>query len=192
MYHLISALLTISDWLRLRHNIHVCEYLPDWLDPDDYRCTCGARPDTTREKAGASTKAPAQAAHTPHAQKGTRTTMTSIPDQRAAYVAGLRDLAIFIENNPGLPLPTRTTTSPYIGGTDEEERTQVNRIADILGVTPATEFGRHYVAKREFGPVAYQAVAIPAREMDEHHALHSYSGSVQPDTAEVETAGADR
>lgn len=75
MYRLISALLTASDWLLLRHGTHVCEYLPDWLEPCDYRCICGARPNQTAPEtgeAGAPTQAPAPAAQTPTPKKGPR------------------------------------------------------------------------------------------------------------------------
>jgi len=73
MYRLISALLAASDWLRLRHNrVHVCEYLPDWLDPDDYRCWCGARPNPHVREGADTHQVPAPAAHAPTPKKRPR------------------------------------------------------------------------------------------------------------------------
>ena len=84
-------------------------------------------------------------------------------DDRAAYVAGLRELADFIEANPELPLPGITTASVHPDGDDAQARAEVDRIAEILSAAP--EFrtgGEHYVASRRFGPVEYTAIAITA------------------------------
>lgn len=105
-------------------------------------------------------------------------------DERAAFVAGLRELADFIESHPELPVPpryTKTPVSPHLNGTDDEDRAEVDRIAAILGAVPVTTRGGHYEVARKFGGgVTYQAVAIPEQDMAVYRALVSYSGSVTP------------
>jgi len=80
-----------------------------------------------------------------------------------AVIAGLANAAAFLETHPGLPFGN--TDNPLhvsvYGGTDEENRAEVDRIAVILGVAAGTEPGTHYAAVRDFGGgVAYKAVAI--------------------------------
>lgn len=92
-------------------------------------------------------------------------------DDRAAYVAGLRELADVIESTPDLPVPTITSATFHPSGDDAQARAEVDRVAEILGTTP--EFrtvGDHYVAERTFGPVRYQAVAITAEHMRRYNA----------------------
>ena len=51
----------------------------------------------------------------------------------------------------------------YPAGSQEEQRAEVDRIADVLQVN--TEDFRFYQAERPFGgPVAYRAVAVPQAE----------------------------
>ncbi|GGV33946.1 hypothetical protein GCM10010182_67210 [Actinomadura cremea] len=99
---------------------------------------------------------------------------------RDEYIKGLRDLADFIESHPELPLPTGSSVGPYVTGTDEEERAEVDRIATILGVTASGD--THYIASRSFGPVTYEAIAIAADHMARYDALMSYRNVVEPTT----------
>lgn len=101
---------------------------------------------------------------------------------RAAYVAGLRALADHLETHPDLPVPSAATSQlgPYIDGTDEAKRAEVDRIAAVLGV-PAVDHGDAYEARRVFGPVTYEATAITAERMARWGALMSYRSAVQPE-----------
>ena len=95
----------------------------------------------------------------------------SAPDVRAAYVAWLRELADFVEATPDLPLPDLSSVTYHPRGTDEQERAEVDRIAEVLGVdAQSTAGGAHYTATRRFGPVEYQAVAITAEHMRRYNA----------------------
>ncbi|MCP9947324.1 DUF6197 family protein [Actinomadura madurae] len=102
-------------------------------------------------------------------------------DKRAAMVAGLRELADFIEARTDLPVPNSTKFVHHPDGTDEEERAEVDRIARILGAEPeASAGGHHYLVTRRFGPVAFEAVAITDEHMARYTALMSYGGAVEP------------
>jgi hypothetical protein len=91
------------------------------------------------------------------------TTSTTDPKARAAFTAGLRALAEFLDAHPGLPVPQFSICAGltvYPAGTDADKRAEVDRIADVLQVS--TEDFRVYQAERRFGgPVAYRVVAVP-------------------------------
>jgi hypothetical protein len=98
---------------------------------------------------------------------------------RAVFTAALRELAGFIDAHPDLPLPSRAKVSPYLHGTDEEDRAEVDRIAGILGAQPETTPGGHYQVSRTFGGrVSYEATAIPDQQMQDWDALMSYRTAV--------------
>jgi hypothetical protein len=84
---------------------------------------------------------------------------------RAAWVAGLRDLADFLAAHPDLPVPRVYCTDVINvfpeGGTDAERRAGVDQAAGVLGVRAAETPGGHYRASRSFGPLAYALVMIP-------------------------------
>jgi hypothetical protein len=85
---------------------------------------------------------------------------------RAAWVAGLRDLAGFLEGHPDVPVPpayfNQVIDEFPDGDTDDERRAAVDRAAEAMGVSAAETRGGHYKASVHFGPVGYQVVAIPA------------------------------
>jgi len=85
---------------------------------------------------------------------------------RAAWVAGLRGLADFLEGHPDVPAPPAwhgQAIDEFPGGdTDAERRAGVDRAAEAMGVSAAETSGGHYKASVRFGPVAYEVVAIPA------------------------------
>jgi hypothetical protein len=91
------------------------------------------------------------------------TTSTTDPEARAAFTAGLRALAEFLDAHPGLPVPQFSICAGltvYPAGTDTDKRAEVDRIAGVLQVT--TDDFRVYQAERRFGgPVAYRVVAVP-------------------------------
>ena len=83
---------------------------------------------------------------------------------RARLIAGLRDLAEFLDRNPQVPAPRYADLLVFPPrGTDAEMFAEVDIIAEQIGVTARqndTPDG-HYIASRSFGPVQYRAVAIP-------------------------------
>jgi hypothetical protein len=95
-------------------------------------------------------------------------------------VAGLRALADFLEQNPDVPV-WRVDASPFLQGTDEEDRHEVDRIAGVLGVCPSSTVNGYYVVERDFGGgVVYDACAIPSVLMQKYLAVQSYAGRVTP------------
>ena len=114
------------------------------------------------------------------------------PDDRAAYVAGLRELAAFIESTPDLPLPGITTASVHPDGDDAQARAEVDRAAKVLGTTPVFRVGgEHYVASRRFGPVEYSVVAITAEHMRRYNAHMKGWRPASPPSAGRESGGQD-
>lgn len=105
--------------------------------------------------------------------------MTTMQD----VCAGLRALTDYLEAHPDLPVPTRVAATPYLCGTDEEDRAEVDRVAGILGVVPGPPYegSSHYEVSRHFGGrVCYQATAIPEGRMVAYLAERSYAGVVRP------------
>ena len=111
------------------------------------------------------------------------------PDEtahRERILAGLVDLAAFLEANPDVPVP-RFNWSLSIplgvsvnGTTDLRQRAEIDRIAGLLGVAVLDESanGGHYIARRHFGPVTYEAVHVPAQRMAEFDAMRSYETNI--------------
>jgi hypothetical protein len=93
---------------------------------------------------------------------------------RAAWVAGLRDLAGFLAAHPDVPVPPAYHTQGICefpeGDSDAERRAGVDRAAAALGVQAAESRGGHYKASASFGPVEYVAVAIPRADPAENSA----------------------
>ena len=102
---------------------------------------------------------------------------------RTDLIAGLHALADFLDTNPALPVPTLSADLlVHVRGTDAEQRTEVDRVAGLLGVSvnEQTAHGGHYTAARSFGPVEYRCVAIPAKVMALHEARRTYAHSIIP------------
>ena len=87
------------------------------------------------------------------------------PDERSRLIAGLRDLAAFLESRPDVPAPADATVwvFPPPDGSDSERRAEIDDIASRLFTQAYPTMGGHYVASRFFGPVQYRAVVIPAK-----------------------------
>jgi hypothetical protein len=85
-------------------------------------------------------------------------------EERAGFIAGLRELAEFLNRNPDVPAPCWTDLLVFPpAGSDAEMFAEIDAIAGRIGAT-ATDAGSpagHYSAFRDFGPVQYRAVAIP-------------------------------
>jgi hypothetical protein len=89
--------------------------------------------------------------------------------ERGRLIAGLRHLADFLDQNPDVPapryaevivLPARASNAQMFAEIDVIAR-QIGATASSAG-SPAG----HYSAARDFGPVRYRAVAIPARDAE--------------------------
>jgi hypothetical protein len=90
---------------------------------------------------------------------------------RAAWAAGLRELADFLEGRPDVPVPpgwhSQAIDEFPDGDTDVKRRAEVDRAAGAMGVSAAETSGGHYKASVRFGPVAYEVVAIPCERRAE-------------------------
>lgn len=108
--------------------------------------------------------------------------MTTDPATRQAYIAGLRALARFLSANPEVPVPDYGTgVLLFADGSDEGKRRAVDRFAALTGARVTDSV--HYTAVRAFGPVRYEAVAVPAAVSAAYRAHMTYDGCVTPDAA---------
>ena len=85
-------------------------------------------------------------------------------EERAGLIAGLRELAEYLDQNPDIPAPRSTDLLAFPpAGSDAEMFTEIDAIASRIGATAsdADSPSGHYSASRDFGPVQYHAVAIP-------------------------------
>jgi hypothetical protein len=86
------------------------------------------------------------------------------PTERQAIISGLRALADFLERTPDVPAPkyTDVLVFPPDDMPDTGKRREVDVIASHIGSgIEITSYLHHYQTSRQFGPVAYRAVAIP-------------------------------
>jgi hypothetical protein len=107
-------------------------------------------------------------------------------DDRAAFVAGLRALAAFLEANPAVPVPEsyhrEDITFFPAGDTDDERQAAVDLIASAMGVPAADPDGHgHYRAERLFGPIAYRALTISTAARTRADARDSYADVIRLD-----------
>lgn len=116
------------------------------------------------------------------------TTHRHVPDDlfaRAQTIAGLRQLADYLEDHPDLPVTEYGFDLTVYPQADNEAagRAEVDRIANILGVTPIdnTPNNGHYIASKTFGRIAYRAVHIPSRAWASYIARNSYEHNIRPD-----------
>ncbi|GAA0349512.1 hypothetical protein NE235_36440 [Actinoallomurus spadix] len=97
---------------------------------------------------------------------------------RHQTIKGLRALADFLENNPGVPVNTYGwDLTHHARGTDEHQAAEVDRIAVVLDAVPVDDRpdGGHYTVTKTFGRITYTAVHVPAHRMAAHNALMSYA-----------------
>lgn len=86
--------------------------------------------------------------------------------ERGRFIAGLRDLANYLDANPAIPSPRDITVHVFPpDGSNAEMLAEIDAIAGRIGATPNNDSPRgHYCAIRDFGPVQYRAVAIPRND----------------------------
>jgi hypothetical protein len=83
------------------------------------------------------------------------------PIRRAALIGGLRALADYLESNPDVPAPKYTEVYTFPpDGECAVMRAEIDAAAALLGIRAWWTPGGHYMARRMFGPVEYQVVAI--------------------------------
>jgi hypothetical protein len=91
-------------------------------------------------------------------------------DERVRLIAGLRELAEFLDQNPDVPAPRWADLMVFPpAGSDAEMFTEVDVIAELIETTAsdADSPAGHYAAVRHFGPVQYRAIAIPNSARDD-------------------------
>jgi len=103
------------------------------------------------------------------------------PERRSSFIAGLRQLADYLEANPVVPVPG-TDTDIIMTARDAED----GGITDILGLSIglAASFAERsgfYRTARKFGPVTYLGVSQTRAELAHYRAYSSYYGCVTPD-----------
>ncbi|MCW2882524.1 MAG: hypothetical protein JWQ95_6624 [Sphaerisporangium sp.] len=110
--------------------------------------------------------------------------MTDI-DSRDAVIAGLKDLATFLEANPEIPVPRQGVTALYFPDRtiDAEMTAEIDQIALRLGssIDPEDVSYGQYRTGIDFGPVTYEAIAILAAWRAQYEADSSYYGCVVPE-----------
>ena len=90
-------------------------------------------------------------------------------EERVRLIAGLRDLANFLDQNPDVPVPWRADVLVFpTEASDAEMFAEIDTIAELIGSTAsdADSPRGHYSAVRNFGPMHYRAVAIPHSARD--------------------------
>jgi hypothetical protein len=90
-------------------------------------------------------------------------------EERERLIAGLRELANFLDQNPDVPAPRYADVLVFPShGSNAEMFAEIDAIAQQIGATARDDNSPdgHYSATRGFGPVAYRAVAIPNRDDD--------------------------
>lgn len=112
------------------------------------------------------------------------------PNERRAFIQNLWNLTEMLDRNPRIPIPliTEITYHPH-GGSDDERRAEIDRIAEELGEEPKyTANGEHYAVTRYFGKsVRYEAVMISDRAMMQFNARMSYSDNFAHITGREQT-----
>ena len=101
--------------------------------------------------------------------------MSATPtDDRAALIAGLLDLACFLEAHPDAPGPYLHEDTVIVhvfpdGDTDAERRAAVDLAAAALGTTAGESRpgSGHYLFNLRFGPVTYCMVTISSEQTAE-------------------------
>ncbi|GII95777.1 hypothetical protein [Sinosporangium siamense] len=106
-------------------------------------------------------------------------------DHRKALTNGLRDLADFLDSNPGIPVPLHGVPIHYFPPTadDAEMTAAIDQIASLLGSPVSQDY--HYKTGIPFGPVVYEAIAVFAAKRAQYEADSTYFGCVTPDNADA-------
>ncbi|GGY88399.1 hypothetical protein [Streptomyces poonensis] len=84
---------------------------------------------------------------------------------RAAFLAGLRELVDFLTAHPTAAVPRGASVIVLVDASDSAARRDgVESVAAPLGM-PTEDVGRGYFdARREFGPISYSVIGVPPKE----------------------------
>ena len=84
---------------------------------------------------------------------------------RAAFIAGLQELADFLTANPTVLAPRNASFGVFVDAADPSARREgAEHVAAPLRV-PVEDIGEgYYDARRTFGPIAFRVIAIPPKE----------------------------
>ncbi len=116
------------------------------------------------------------------------------PQLRAAFIAGLLDLACYLESHPDVPvqrygqaITLHTGFELPHDGTWEDEFRALKAFAHAIGVdvTESRDGSGHFYASRSFGPIKYEACAISPAAHVRFTAKESYCGSIRLDDEPV-------
>ncbi len=108
------------------------------------------------------------------------------PTHRARLVAGLRELADFLESHPGLRCPyairaIAITTAEH----EQDERAEVDHAGQLLNAPVRND--THYTVERHFGPVSYAVIHIPDHWRHERDQRTSYQDNIIPDVQHTQS-----
>ncbi|WP_327691742.1 hypothetical protein OG870_31330 [Streptomyces sp. NBC_00461] len=85
--------------------------------------------------------------------------------ERAAFIAGLRELADFLTANPSVLVPRNASFGVFVDAADPTARREgAEHVATPLGASVEDLGEGYYAARRAFGPIAFNVVAIPPKE----------------------------
>jgi hypothetical protein len=106
---------------------------------------------------------------------------TTDPQHRKEYIDGLRQLADYLDANPGVPVPGYGTTINLVASDAED-----GGIAEIVSLSielaaPFAETDGVYRTQRQFGPITYKGFASSAASLANYSIQTSYYGCVTPD-----------
>ena len=109
--------------------------------------------------------------------------MTPIdPDARAAFITGLYQLADYLAENPGIPVPAHGTTILVPLDDQEDGTRQRSTMWPPSTCGPSTTRTAATRPTGYFGPVGYKITRSPSPQA-RHRAEYSYWGCVTPDEA---------
>ena len=110
----------------------------------------------------------------------------TISPERSALIRGLFELAAWVADQPGLPVPSVVASVDTGLSAWAWQCRVVDRVAAALDLAASrhrTATGVRYEVETTFGPVGLRASAISTEERMALAAAHSYTGAVSPWTA---------
>lgn len=111
-----------------------------------------------------------------------------VATRRDAIIAGLRELADWLEAHPDVELPLIPPEISVFVHEEEDNagHAAVKRLAAAIGAAAVDDRLNSLRAQVTFsGGVAYEVIYIKRQFRREHDALHSYEGLVQPEGGEA-------
>ena len=99
-------------------------------------------------------------------------------------IRGLFELAAWVADHPGLPLPQVRARLVPGHGVFADECAVVDEVAAELGAIAGLRAnGGHYVAEARFGPVVVTCAARAGEHLAASHALDAHRADVEPASA---------